>query len=113
MNVNPLIEQALDGIGCPVSPIIFDGDADTYITYYTMSEADEEFADDVAIGAGTEATVNVFSKSNFKSLVKEVRKRLRQAGFSVLPSGLELFESETGYYHVVIEIYIEGLEDEE
>ena len=113
MNVNPLIEQALDGIGCPVSPIIYGGDADTYITYYTTVEADGEFADDEAIGAGTETTVNVFSKSNFKSLVKEVRKRLKQAGFSVLPSGLELYEPDTGYYHVVIEIYIEGLEDEE
>lgn len=113
MNVNPLIEGALADIGCPVSPIKYSGKADSYITYYTTSEADEIFADDVAIGAGTDATVDVYSKENFKRLVKEVRKNLKQSGFSILPSGLELFEPETGYYHVVIEIYIEGLEDDE
>lgn len=112
MNVNPLIESALAGISCPVSPIRYAGKADTYITYYTTLEEDEEFADDVVISAGTEATIDVFSKGNFKSLVKEVKKRLKQAGFSILPSGLERFEPDTGYYHIVIEIYIEGLEDE-
>ena len=111
MNINPLIENALSDIGCPVSPIRFTGKNGTYITYYTTSEADEIFADDEAIGGGTNATVDVYSKGNFKSLVKEVKKKLKQAGFSILPSGLELFEPETGYYHVVIEIYIEGLEE--
>lgn len=113
MNVNPLIENALSNIGCPVSPIRYRGKSDTYITYYTTLESDEIFADDIAVGAGTEVTVDVYSKGNFKSLVKEVRKRLKRAGFSILPSGLELFEPETGYYHVVIEIYIEGLEEED
>ncbi|WP_027628115.1 hypothetical protein [Ruminiclostridium cellobioparum] len=113
MNVNPLIEDALSNIGCPVSPIKYSGKSESYITYYTLLESDEIFADDIAIGAGTEATVDVYSKGNFKSLVKEVKKKLKQAGFSILPSGLELYEPETGYYHIVIEIYIEGMEDEE
>lgn len=111
MNINPLIISALDGIGCPVSPIKHNGAEDTYIVFYTYSETPELFADDEAIGETTYGTVNIYSKGNFKALAKEVKSRLKQAGFVVRGSGPEGYELDTGYYSYPIEICIEeGME---
>lgn len=114
MNINPLIESALSEIGCPVDTIEHDGTEDVYIVYYTYSENDELYADDAPIVEGTYGTVTIFSKGDFKTLANDVKSKLRQAGFTILPGGPEGFEDGTGYYTWPIEIYIEeGLEDEE
>jgi hypothetical protein len=110
MNINPKIITALDGIGCPVSPIKHDGSEDTYIVFYTYLEALELFADDEDVGEVTYGTVMIYSKDNFKALAKEVKNRLKQAGFIVRSSGPEGYEPETGYYSYPIEIYVEETE---
>lgn len=107
MNVNPLIETSLAGIGCPVDPIKHDGTEDEYIVYYTTIEVGEFYADNEEIATGTYATVDIFCKGNFKALAAEVKSRLKQTGFTIIGYGPETYEPDTGYYHVPIEIYID------
>lgn len=109
MNINPLIESALDSVGCPVSPIKHNGSEDTYIVYYTLLEQGELFSDDDVIAEGTYGTVTVFSKKNFKALVKSVKQKLKQVGFTIRSSGPETLDN--NYYCYPIEIYIEGMEE--
>lgn len=110
MNINPKIISALDDIGCPVSPIKHDGNENTFIVFYTYLENPELFADDEEIAEVTYGTVTIYSKGNFKSLAKEVKTRLKQAGFVVRSSGPEMYDNDTGYYSYPIEICIEETE---
>jgi hypothetical protein len=111
MNINPLIQSTLADVGCPVDPIKHDGSEDTYIVYYTYSEVPELFADDECIEEGTYGTVTIYSKGDFKALAKTVKAKLQQAGFTIRQAGPEGYESDTGYYSWLIEIYIEGMEE--
>lgn len=110
MNINPKIISALDGIGRPISPIVHNGTEDEYIVFYTYAEVPEMFADDECIEEGTYGTVTIYSKGNYKALAKDVKNRLKQAGFIVRSAGPEGYEADTGYYSWPIEIYIEGME---
>lgn len=116
MNVNPIIEKALEGLTCrgervPVSPIARQKDTDAYITYYTYLERPADYADDEPQCEETSATVDVWCRSDFKALLREVKKRLRTAGFSIQGIGPEQYESSTKIYHVPIDIYIEGMDE--
>ena len=112
MNINPLVLSALSGMtfgGKPVSvtPIVYTGAETTYITFYTLLDKDEAYADDEAVQAATTATIDIFSKGNYKTLLDDVKTRLKAAGFTIQSSGPEMYEQDTGYYHVPVDAYLE------
>lgn len=114
MNINPSIESALSGLKFNTKdvltyPIVCTDKSNpaAYITYYTVLEKDSVYADDDAIEADTTASVDVFCKGNYKSLLTDVKARLKTAGFTIQSTGPEQYESNTGYYHVPIDIYME------
>ena len=114
MNINPIIESALSGLtlnakSVPVYPIVCTDATkpSTYITYYTMLEKNNAYADDEEVETDTTGTVDIFCKGNYKSLLADVKARLKIAGFTISSSGPEQYESDTGYYHVPIDIYME------
>lgn len=117
MNVNPLIEKCLEGLTykgeeVPVSPIVKAKDADAYITYYTYLDQPADYADDEPQSEETSATVDIWCRGDFKPLLAEVKNRLRAASFSIQGIGPEQYESKTMIYHVPIDIYAIGTDDE-
>lgn len=116
MNINPLVLSALSGItsggkAVPVAPIVYTGTETTYITFYTLLEKDETYADDDAVQGSTTATIDIFSKGNYKPFLTDVKARLKSAGFTIQSSGPEIYESDTGYYHVPVDVYMEEFAD--
>ena len=112
MNINPLVLSALSNItfggkAVSITPIVYDGTDTTYITFYTLLDKDEAYADDEAVQATTTATIDIFSKGNYKTLLADVKTRLKAAGFTIQSSGPEIYESDTGFYHVPVDVYLE------
>jgi hypothetical protein len=114
VNINPIIEFALSGLtlnakSVPIFPIVCTDSTkpSTYVTYYTVLEKDSEYADDDAVETDTTGAVDIFCKGNYKSLLVDIKARLKIAGFTILSCGPEQYESNTGYYHVPIDIYME------
>jgi hypothetical protein len=112
VNINPLVLSALSGItlggkAVPVSPIVYTGAETTYITFYTLLDKDETYADDDAVQGSTTATIDIFSKGNYKPLLFDVKTRLKSAGFTITGIGPEIYEKDTGYYHVPVDVYLE------
>ena len=114
MNINPIIESALSGLtlnskSVSVYPVVCKDATKptTYVTYYTVLEKDGEYADDDAVETDTTGTVDIFCKGNYKSLLADVKARLKIVGFTILSSGPEQYESDTGYYHVPVDFYME------
>ena len=75
MNINPLIESVfdnftVDNVVIPIAHLHYKGKESTYLSYYTWSESPEEFADNVPILEGTYATIDIYSKRNFKNILK-------------------------------------------
>lgn len=110
MNVNPLIESAVSNIGCPVSAASHEGREDTYIVYYTLLENPDMYADDESQEETTFVTVTIYSKKDYKQLAKDIKRMMKQAGFTYRHGGPESYDS--GYVMYPIEFYIEGMEDE-
>lgn len=108
MNINPLIEVAFKDFPVPIAFMEYTGKAGTYLTYYSWLEKPENFADDEHKVEVVHLTIDIFSKSNFKNIVKQVKKTLKQNGFTWTDNGPETFEKETGYYHVPVNFYYEG-----
>ena len=113
MNINPLIERAftgftVDGINIPIAYQLYEGNRTAFLTYYTRIERPEEFADDIPIFEGTYGTINVYSKSDFKNLLREVKRILKNNGFTVTDAGPEDFEEDTGFYHIPVNFYFES-----
>ena len=74
-------------------------------------ERPADYADDEPQCEETSATVDVWCRGDFKLLLREVKNRLRAAGFSIQGIGPEQYESSTKTYHVPIDIYIEGMDE--
>lgn len=104
MDVDSLLHSTLKGLGVPVERLKYRGKADSYITYQ-LAEGHGEFFSDDEEGA-TEYTyqVHIFSKKDYFPLVKALKKALKAAGFYGVQIGAEVFERDTGFYHIPVEI---------
>jgi len=111
MNVNPIVTSALSSLELPVFPNVYDGTKAEYITFNYSDERPAVRADDEDILDETTIQVHYFTKTNPQSMKKAIRKALRAAGFSII-STQEFYESDTKYYHVVVEAYVEGIIDD-
>lgn len=113
MNINPILEKAfenfeVDGLQIPIAFKKYSGTASTYLTYYTYLIKPESFADDQPIVSATYGTIDIFSKGNFKKIKKEVKKKLKEKGFTWTSDEAEDFEEDTGLFHVPVNFYIES-----
>lgn len=114
MNINAILESVFEnfefeGESIPISPYSYDGDATTYLIYYTYLDQPEGFADDLPIIEGTYGTIDIYSKKDFKNLKNEVkRKIIKECGFTWLEDGLEDYEEDTKLYHVAIDFFVES-----
>jgi lauroyl/myristoyl acyltransferase len=107
VNINPKIMSALSSLGLPVVPNVYTGTATDYITFNYSHERPGVYADDEDILDETTVQVHYFTKNNPQANKKAIRRLLRSAGFSIISTS-ELYESDTGYTHVIVEVCIEG-----
>ena len=83
MNVNQLIRSALGDMGMKIYPNFYSGDDEEYITFSYLDERPEFWADDEPIYDGTYVRVSLWTRNNPQKYKKQIRKRLRAAGFTV------------------------------
>ena len=110
MNINPILERIfkdfeVDGKNIPIAFLNYTGKSDTYLTYYTWFDKPEDFYDDEHHAEVAYGTIDIFSKGNFKNILKQQKNKLKQNGFTWTDNGPETFERETGYYHVPVNFY--------
>ena len=79
ININPIIESAFSDFEVnkkriPIAFLSYTGNTDTYLTYYTWREQPDNFFDDEHHTEIAYGTIDIFSKGNFKGVLKEVKK---------------------------------------
>lgn len=98
MSINSIIEIALGNIGVPVSFHNYSGDEQTYITYFCYNEQGEEWAENKEIATGFYIQVDIWSKTNYTTLAKNVKKALEDVGL-IRTTTQDLYEKDTEIYH--------------
>ena len=101
--VDGLLKTTLDAL-CPnVARLFFRGKAGTYITYQLVSSEDMAAADDEMHGTEYTYRVDIYSKRDYIALLRRAKQALKAAGFYGLVIDPEVYEQDTGFYHVPIE----------
>lgn len=111
MNINPMIEEifsdfSVDGRYIPISYYQYFGKENTYLTYYTWNERPELFFDDDYHKEVCYGTIDIWSKGNFKDIAESVKQKLRENNFIWTDNGTEMYEPDTGYFHVPVNFYV-------
>ena len=94
----------VDGKKIPVHFLHFTGQSEMYTWY----EKPDNFADDEHKNEISYLTIDIFSKKNFKDIVRKLKKTMKQRGFIWEDTAPEQYERDTGYYHVPVNFYYLG-----
>lgn len=113
ININPIIEKVFEnfevgGKRIPVAYLNYTGDSEIYLTYYTWRDSPENFYNDEHHAETAYGTIDIYSRCNFKGILKEVKNKLKENGFTWTDNGPEDFEKDTGYYHVPVNFCAES-----
>lgn len=108
MSVNRKIEECLRDEVSNIWPLCCPEDSKpaTYIVYNPELESAESFSDDEDEEWIHYMQIHLFTKGNYVTLRKNIRKKLRDAGF-VMTNIETFYESDTGYNHLCFECWIE------
>lgn len=116
--MNEEIERAfqdfsVNGKTIPVSFLRYNGHDDTYVTYMESDKDNSFSGDDELLGYVTYYDMDIYSKSNYTAIVKAVKDRMKEIGFTYQPSrdSQDMFEDDTGYYHKTLCFAIEKEEE--
>lgn len=103
MNVDALLKTTLEGLGYPVERLKYDDKAKTYITYQLVVGRDVHFSDDENGAEEFTYRVDIYSRGDYIALMRSAKRALKEAGFYGITFDPEVFEENTGYYHVPVE----------
>jgi hypothetical protein len=104
MNVDSLLKQTLLTLGVPVERLKYGGKAKTFITYQLVVGRDVHFSDDDNEAEEYTYRIDVYSKVDYIALLRRLKTALKAAGFFGIVFDPEVFENDTGYYHIPVEI---------
>ncbi len=106
MSINKEVLSALKDIQVPVRFQTYTGNEETYITFFTYLDRPEQHADDGEIATGYYVQIDIWSKSDYTEIAKEVHQSMLTANFTKL-NFYDLYESDTRVYHKVMRFFKE------
>ncbi len=100
------IKETLELSGVPAYRIVkkTTEEPEQYCTFQRILIKEDVAADDVVDEESSFYKVNIFSKVDFEALLSTTKKNLSSAGFIVNSVDAEIYESDTGYYHVPLSV---------
>lgn len=95
---------SVNGREIPVSLMYYEGHGEPYIVYTREYDDNAYAGDDGILGYVTYYDFDVYGKTDFTAVVEAVKKVLEGAGWTwqVSRSSGDMYESDTGYYHVTL-----------
>lgn len=106
--VDSILKTALESLGVPVARLLYTGKAETFIVFQLAIGTETGYADDDTDKTEYIYQVHIYSKGDYIPLLHKVKRTLKEAGFFNVVFNPEIYESETGYYHIPLEVnYLE------
>ena len=111
MNINKLIIDTLKPFDLPVKYRFYSGSNSTYITFFEINNFDDEFSNDEEECEVHSLQIDLFTKEDPTNLKKEIKKALK-TNFSEV-TFQDLYESDTGIFHICFRCYFYEYKEEE
>lgn len=109
--IGKLLIDTLTPLNIPISFQRYSGNVETYITFHEYFLGGEEFEDDEEAYTSHYIQIDLWSKSDYTNLVKDIKDLLKVAGFNRL-NEIDLYEEETKIYHKGLKFYyLEGSDE--
>lgn len=102
--INKLIMDTLKPLKIPVAFQNYSGKLENYITFHEYLAVGEEYDDDEEALTAHYIQVDVWSKSDYTDIVKNIKEVLLKAGFKRL-NEIDLYEEDTKIYHKGLKFY--------
>lgn len=104
MEAAKALDAALKAFGHPVARLYYKGKpVSTYFTYQIIAGTPTAYADDDNTATESTWRVDLYTKGSYAALLPKVIRALKSADFYGVSVEAEMYEQETGYYHVPIE----------
>ena len=95
----------LEPLGLPLATGVYKGEAaESYIVLVPLTDTYHLYADNNPNAEVQEVRISLFTKSNYKKITNQLVKLLLGADFTITDRRYIGYETETGYYHYVVEI---------
>ena len=92
----------VDDISIPIEFIKYKGKSKTYITYHEIDNEPELCSDDVPLYSADTYDIDIYTNGNFLNIVKEVKKKMLESGWTWIEDSQDMYEEDTGLYHKTI-----------
>lgn len=86
----------------PVAHLRYKGNSKTFVTWSMLGERPSLSADDEQIFSVVSVDIDVFSNGNYSKLITEIKRRMKENDWVWVEDSLEMFEDDTGLYHLTI-----------
>lgn len=105
MNAENAVKTALDSLGVPVARMIYNGKADTFITYQLVLSGEMAFSDDDNEAEEFLFRIDIYSRRDYIALLRRTKRALKAAGFYGVAVQAELYEDDTQLFHIPLNVY--------
>ena len=92
----------VDDVLIPIEFIDYKGKSNTYMTYHEIDNEPELCRDDIPLYSGVTYDVDIYTKGNFLNIVKEVKKKMLESGWTWIEDSQDMYEEDTKMYHKTI-----------
>lgn len=111
MNINKIIKDTLVPLNLPVLYRKYSGDKDTYITFFTISNSDDDYSNDYEETEVFSLQIDLWTKRDPTELKKEIKKALKSKFYDITYQ--DLYEEDTKIYHIAFRCYYYNYFEEE
>lgn len=103
--VDGLVKSTLLSLGVPVERLRYTGKASVFITFQIVIGRETGFADDDGTAYEHFYRADIYSKADYVGLLRRAERALKAAGFYGITVNAEIYENDTGFYHIPIDFY--------
>lgn len=89
----------VDGVEIPVEWLKYKGDLTAYVVFSDLGETPAHHTDDECEYSTIQFDFDIYSKGNYLNILKAVKQKLKENGFTWVEDSPTMFEEETGFYH--------------
>lgn len=91
----------VDNKKIPVSFLEYTGGKETYVVYNSLGEEPTFFGDNEVLASEDTYDFNIYTKGNFLKILRELKKKLKNNGWTWNEDSEDIYEEDTGYFHKV------------
>lgn len=105
MSILADVKELLEPLKVPMATGVYKGAVtDAYIVLVPLSDAFELHADNTPNAEVQELRISIYAKGNYKKLTNQIVKKLLNAEFTVTDRRYIGYETETDYFHYVVDV---------